>query len=102
MQAVFPLCDVRVMAASMDAAGTGTAGSTASDGAGAGVGAGAASTSVERDSSDGAPAKQSCGSGRPQYCLHIEQSLDDGLYHDDDEVAGSLTLLIPSIAGARA
>lgn len=96
MQAVFPLCDVRVMAASMDAAGTGTAGSTASDGAGA------ASTSVEHDSSDGTPAKQSSGSGMPRYRLHIEQSLDDGLYHDDDEVAGSLTLLIPSIAGARA
>ncbi len=89
MQAVFPLCEVRVMAASMDAAGTGTAGSTVSDGAGDGAGA-------------GAPAKQSCGSGMPQYRLHIEQSLDDGLYHDDDEVAGSLTLLIPSIAGARA
>lgn len=102
MQTVFPLCSVRVMAASAAAAVAHDPPRAASNG----HAASRATSGAEHDrgSTSGGEkivAAAEHGSGLSQYSLVLQQSLDDGLYHDDHEIAGEMTLLVSNIAGRR-
>lgn len=105
MRVLFPLCSVRVMAtstatvaASANSAVPGTP--AAANGAWkhtpGGKGA-AAEYSMHSFSGKG----NSAASSMPRYALHLQQSLDDGLYHDEGESPGALTLLVSNLTGVH-
>lgn len=83
MRVLYPLCSLRVM--TLGDSGTTPRPDAAAAGSAPGAAAGASDCSV----------------GAHSHVLQIQQSLDDGLYHDDDEVPDSMTLPAAGIAGVR-
>ena len=74
MRVLYPLCSLRVMTP------------------------GAGDTTPRPDAAAGA---SDCFAGAHSHVLQIQQSLDDGLYHDDDEAPDSISLLTADIAGVQ-
>jgi hypothetical protein len=83
MRVLYPLCSLRVM--------TSGAGDTTPR-------PGAAANSDAPGAAAGVP---DCSVGTHSHVLQIQQSLDDGLYHDDDEAPNSISLLAANIAGVQ-
>lgn len=82
MRVLYPLCSLRVTVGDSD---TTPRPDAAADGNAPGAAAGGSDCSV----------------GTHSHVLQIQQSLDDGLYHDDDEAPDSIPLLAANIAGVQ-
>lgn len=83
MRVLYPLCSLRVM--------TSGNGSSMSH----------PDAAANGNAFDAAVGASDCSVGTHSHVLHIQQSLDDGLYHDDDETPDSMTLLATNIAGVQ-
>jgi hypothetical protein len=84
MHVLYPLCSLRVVTSD-------EAGSVATAPAAANHSAPDASAKLQHDG---------LASTR-NHVLQIQQRLDDGLYHDDDETPGSVALLTANVAGVQ-
>lgn len=98
VRVIYPLSRVCVMMS--EAANTTDCAAPANSGQSAAAG-GTASSAAAEDVPAAKPNVDSSSGpvGVPNYALHIQQRLDDGLYHDDGETPGAMSLLISDITG---